>query len=214
MGTYNTFEGDSLLNSIFDVIHLAIQDLAPEESSIGSNSDPSGVINDSETFSAHSGIPENPEPSWAEVDSLFEWILSVFDTKHWKYYRIPGQSILRFVYQGTYGKWVCLLAAPEDTKILVCSVFPTKALESQYPKIMPFIIQTNYQLDWGNFDLDLSDGEISFRNSLDLTHIPLRSELLIHLLENHLKQMDHHWLSLTKHLQTIDEGSNIYRESN
>lgn len=216
MSNYTSFEGDSLLNNIFDILHLAIQDLAPEESSIGSdpntiflsnNIDPYAELNPENPEKIEN--PENPWEDGQKAGSLFDWILSLFETKPWRYYRIPDQTILRFVYQGTYGKWVCLVATPEDTKILVCSVFPTKALESQYSSMMKFIIRANYQLDWGNFDLDLNDGEISFRNSLDVTHIPLQPELVIDLLKNHLKQMDDHWLDLTTYLQMTHEESNV-----
>ena len=93
---------------------------------------------------------------------------------------MEGKTILRTGFSGKNGKWTCFAQARESQQqFIFYSVCPNAAPEDKRPPAMEFITRANYGLVIGNFEMDISDGEIRYKTSIDveggeLTHVLIR----------------------------------------
>lgn len=83
---------------------------------------------------------------------------------------------MRLPIQGKNAEWVCLLRVFEQTeRVLVYSLLPDSVPEAQRSDLALMLTQINYGLIVGNFEMDLDDGEIRYKTSLDVEGILLNS---------------------------------------
>lgn len=82
-------------------------------------------------------------------------------------------------------EWGCLLRFFEKEQLLaVYSVFPFNVPESHRGEMLAVIAYLNFDLVLGNLELDLSDGELRFKTSLDLEVTGLSEYVLAYLLQS------------------------------
>jgi hypothetical protein len=97
----------------------------------------------------------------------------------WPFSEMEGKTILRTGFSGKNGKWTCFAQAREDQQQLIFySVCPNAAPEDKRAGAMEFITRANYELVIGNFEMDLSDGEIRYKTSIDVEGDELTSALI------------------------------------
>ena len=114
---------------------------------------------------------------------------------------------MRLSIQGKNAEWVCLVRVFEQTeRVLVYSILPSNASEAQRPDLALMLTEINYGLIVGNFEMDLDDGEIRYKTSLDVEGIPLNSTVLRNLLYGNFFSMDLYYHALT---QALDGHSNL-----
>jgi len=64
--------------------------------------------------------------------------------------------------------WIFLVKLDVDNQFCMCySVFPAKVPENLRSEMASFLIDQNYDIGVGNFEMDTSDGEIRYRTSID-----------------------------------------------
>lgn len=70
---------------------------------------------------------------------------------------------------------VPLFARVRETQflVLIYTVLPVRAPESKFPEMLELLTRANWGLPLGNFEMDLSDGEIRFKTSVDVEGVPL-----------------------------------------
>lgn len=114
---------------------------------------------------------------------------------------------MRLPIQGKNAEWVCLLRVFEQTeRVLVYSLLPDNVPEVQRPDLALMLTQINYGLIVGNFEMDLDDGEIRYKTSLDVEGILLNSTIIRNLLYGNFFSMDLYYHALT---QAIDGHSDL-----
>jgi hypothetical protein len=97
----------------------------------------------------------------------------------WPFTEMEGKTILRTGFSGKNGKWTCFAQAREDQQQLIFySVCPNAAPDDKRVPAMEFITRANYELVIGNFEMDLSDGEIRYKTSIDVEGDELTSALI------------------------------------
>jgi hypothetical protein len=70
---------------------------------------------------------------------------------------------------GAHGTYTLFAQAREEQEqVAVYSVYGVKAAESKRAEAVEYITRANYGLIIGNFELDLSDGEVRYKTSLDV----------------------------------------------
>ena len=78
------------------------------------------------------------------------------------------------------GKWQVFIS--ENNECLLCmSNFPVNAPLERRAAVMEMLMQWNYQLLIGNWEMDLDDGEIRYRTSVPLRGVELTVELVRHI---------------------------------
>jgi hypothetical protein len=81
----------------------------------------------------------------------------------------PGMNTVRFQYTGRNGSWVCYGRwNTANDQLNFFSVAPSKAISRLHDQALEFLTRVNYGLPVGNFEMNLEDGEIRFKTSVDV----------------------------------------------
>jgi|GEM_PF-2133568 len=102
------------------------------------------------------------------------------------------------------GQWFCLAdVQPASDIIAFYSYFPVEIPEDKKAAIISFITQANYGMFIGNFALDLEDGELRFKTSVDVEGLTakLASLLFERLIAANIATMDRYFPGITAVLQ-------------
>ena len=116
----------------------------------------------------------------------------LLDERGWAYEAGPGH-VLRFVFAGSDESWQCFIDLQEDAqRVVIYSVCPFNVPEELRRRMAEFLTRANYGLVIGNFELDLDDGEVRYKTSIDYTGAELTEQLLARALLANLHTMDGH----------------------
>jgi hypothetical protein len=100
---------------------------------------------------------------------------------------------LRTTIRGENGIWPLVVLLNEDDRWLVCrAILPFAIPETLRRKVAMLITHINYLMIVGNFELDLSDGEVAFKTSLRLDSDELTDAMVSDLLGASFSTMDRH----------------------
>ena len=87
-------------------------------------------------------------------------------------------------------EWGCLALADEQSEQ---AIFYSVVLEPTPPEhrleVMKFVTLANYGMQVGNFELDLEDGEVRFKTSIDVEKVDLTEGLLNNMVELNILMM-------------------------
>ncbi|MCX4243745.1 YbjN domain-containing protein [Paraliomyxa miuraensis] len=87
-------------------------------------------------------------------------------------------------------EWGCLAVAEEQAEqVMFYSVVLETVVAERRNEVMRFVTMANYGMQVGNFELDLEDGEVRLKTSIDVEGVPLDDRLLHNLVELNLMMM-------------------------
>lgn len=110
--------------------------------------------------------------------SLLDDLVAYVEDEGWTYRRLEDRPALQVAYPGEHGVWNCyLVARDEHAQVLVYSVFAEPVAPERRADTAEFLMRANYGLMVGNFEMDLSDGDVRYKTSiqLDAPQIPLET---------------------------------------
>ncbi|MEM9454762.1 MAG: YbjN domain-containing protein [Myxococcota bacterium] len=88
-------------------------------------------------------------------------------------------------------EWGCIALAEEDAEqLMFYSVLTEQAAPARVHEVMRFVTMANYGLPVGNFELDLDDGEVRFKTSIDLENLELTGQVCRNVVELNLMLME------------------------
>jgi hypothetical protein len=87
------------------------------------------------------------------------------------------------------GKW-SLFYTPRDSRCTFHSVLPIAVPEELRGAAMEYLTRANYGLSLGNFEMDLSDGEVRYKTSLDVMDGSFTSRMLTALCYVNLQMVE------------------------
>ncbi|MDZ7963400.1 MAG: YbjN domain-containing protein [Nostoc sp. DedSLP03] len=123
--------------------------------------------------------------------SIFEEIINFFQADNWPFVQLPGQSALQILFQGENGKWNCYARArSEQNQFVFYSICPVNAPENKRLAVAEFITRANSGMMIGNFELDFTDGEISYKTSIDVEGDRLSFALIQRVVYANVTMMD------------------------
>ncbi len=120
-----------------------------------------------------------------------EGIEAFFKQDDWAY--SPGRmgGTLLTGFKGEAGRWTCLAYAAEtQQQFMFYSISPVNAPMELIGAVGEFVHRANYGLHIGNFELDVNDGEIRFKTSVDVEGSELPFELARNVVYANVMQMD------------------------
>ncbi|MBS1260941.1 MAG: hypothetical protein MAG453_00258 [Calditrichaeota bacterium] len=123
--------------------------------------------------------------AFAQEGELYAQVRSFLSEDGWNPQPIPGTNVIETGFQGDNGAMFCRAHMLEEKRqVVFYSILPNKTPETRRVETMEFITRANYALGVGNFELDLDDGEVRFKTSIDVeggTLSPTMLETLVYL---------------------------------
>lgn len=103
----------------------------------------------------------------------------------------PEHGAVSFGHRGDHGSWeVFCRARDPHSQIAVYSLHPRAVEPTHRTTMMELITRANFGLIIDNFELDLDDGELRFKTSLDFSNYRLSGPLIAQLIEHNLDAFD------------------------
>lgn len=115
--------------------------------------------------------------------SLYETMVTYFEKDNWAFRRIDEHQAVEMSVAGENGSFRVVALADSERNILRFLTFiEGRVPETRRRDVMEFLTRANYGLLLGNFEMDLGDGEVRFKCSVDLEGIEFSFPLYQNLL--------------------------------
>ncbi|NJL03067.1 MAG: YbjN domain-containing protein, partial [Spirulinaceae cyanobacterium SM2_1_0] len=125
--------------------------------------------------------------------SLLRVAIAFLRADGWPYEPVD-EGTLRTQCQGNNGRWVCYVRVREAAQqLLFYSIYPTAVPPEQRAAMSEFVTRANYGVFIGNFELDLNDGELRYKTSIDVEGSQLNANLVKRLVAINVGMMDEYW---------------------
>ena len=122
---------------------------------------------------------------------LLSALRDFFDEEEWSYTPLTERPVLKLGYAGKTGNWTCYAQVRElDEQVLFYSICPLSVAPAKRPAVAEFLTRANYGLVIGNFEMDLEDGEIRYKTSLDAESAELTSGMIRNAVYANVLMMD------------------------
>ena len=103
------------------------------------------------------------------MGKILDAVRKFFHDDKWPFVEMEGRPILRTGFSGKNGKWTCYAQARENQQqFIFYSLLPDPAPKEKRPAAIEFITRANYGLVIGNFERDVSDGDLRCKTSIDV----------------------------------------------
>src|ERR1051326_8465019 len=121
---------------------------------------------------ADAGEPAPDEqlpPAPAAPGPLLAVLSGVLEARGWEYQRRGPNHLSSRVRNGRFGFDLLFLADEEAGQVCCGAVFTTRVPERRRTAVVEALARANWGLRMGNFEMDLSDGEVRFRTGVTLS---------------------------------------------
>lgn len=120
-----------------------------------------------------------------------------FEQEAWDFHFVESAGIFRMNFAGDSGNWACLAQAREQQQqVVFYSICPLRVPDAKRLEVAEFLTRVNYGIVVGNFEMDLEDGEVRYKTSLDLEDagdpaaLPALPALIGHIVYANVAAMD------------------------
>ena len=117
-------------------------------------------------------------------------VADVLVADDWPFQTQADGRTLQFEFRGRTTTWPCFVRLHDDQIVIVYSQLPTRVPPERRAAIAELITRLNYALPLGNLELDLTDGEVRFRASIDSAGVELDPSLIRNLLHANVTVTD------------------------
>ncbi|HLY32805.1 MAG TPA: YbjN domain-containing protein [Ktedonobacterales bacterium] len=125
---------------------------------------------------------------------IYDAMVTFFREDNWKFMPLEGQPSLLMSVTGKNANFVCYAKAREEQEqFLFYSVYPVKAPTEKRFLAAEYVTRANYGLVIGNLELDMSDGEVRYKTSIDVEGAQLNSALIKQLVYTNLSTADRYY---------------------
>jgi hypothetical protein len=122
---------------------------------------------------------------------ILDAVIRFFREDNWSFVQLEEQSILQMGFQGKTGSWPCYAETRDEfAQFIFYSVCPVNTPEEKRPVMAEFLMRVNYGLVLGNFEMDVDDGEIRFKTSVDVQDVELSQPLIRNVVFANIMMMD------------------------
>jgi hypothetical protein len=126
-------------------------------------------------------------------ETLSNVVLDVFkkalQEDEWNFRVVEGEDVLQMGFEGDNGRWDVYIDARTDV-VRCYSVMPVKCGKERLLAAMEYITRVNFNLPLGNFEMDLEDGEVRFKTSVNVEGLALTEEAALDLLVSNVVVAD------------------------
>ena len=130
---------------------------------------------------------------------IFDATAEFLQNDNWPVTVVEDRLILRTGFNGDHGEFSCYAQAREEQEqFAFYSIFPVKINQKDHYTVMQFITLANFGMIIGNFELDLSDGEVRYKTSVDLEGVDIQAGMLRNLVYANVLTMDKYFTGLMR----------------
>ena len=125
--------------------------------------------------------------------SLSALVLEFLDQEGWPYEELKTHGAFRVQIDGNTGRWPCIAVKNEaEDQLVVYGVCPFPVIAERRIAMAELLTRANFGLPTGSFELDLDDGELRFRTSIDFEDAVIDPKLIRNLFYINVAVMDQH----------------------
>lgn len=115
--------------------------------------------------------------------TLLAHLTKVFREKNWGFSKVAGLPVIVSELTGPLGSWTLSIQVVEGANlVLLYTICPFTIAAERRPGVSELLTRLNHGLTLGNFELDLTDGEVRFKTSLAVGNEGLSEALLERLI--------------------------------
>ncbi|MGB0562718.1 MAG: YbjN domain-containing protein [Spirulinaceae cyanobacterium] len=115
--------------------------------------------------------------------SIIDAVAHYLESKGWRYVQ-EESDLLHTTFQIDTYQWDCYIQSfAAQQQLLIYSILPTIAPPDKKAAILELLTRINYELVIGSFDMDIQNGYLSCKTSLDITDSHLDLALLHNLFQ-------------------------------
>jgi hypothetical protein len=123
------------------------------------------------------------------IMKILDSLIKFFQEDDWNFSQ--DRSILEMGVSGKNGEWICLAQAIEEQKdFIFYSIYPKKIAKHRYLPIAEFLMRINELVNFGNFEMDLDDGEVRYKTSIRVKGHRLSHALIQPIVYRNITVMD------------------------
>lgn len=138
---------------------------------------------------------------------LFSVVKDWCDRNDWAYQVVEAGVALRSGFSGENGQFT-LYFSTTNGRLMVRSLAPNNVPEAKRGLMAEFLAKANYGLAIGNFEMDFSDGEVSYKTSTTTGDAPIADWLLQDLVYINCLMMDKYFPAMMQVLySSVDPES-------
>jgi hypothetical protein len=124
------------------------------------------------------------------MTALSHRVESYFATRSWPTKSV-GDATVALPVVGANGDWTMFVNRRDtEQQVMVHGVFARRVPVRRRKEIAMLLTRANFGLVIGNFELDLDDGELRYKTSIDVEDAELTEALLDHLVLANVATMD------------------------
>lgn len=154
------------------------------------------------------------------MGKLFDVALDWLNEKEWsytEYHHGNGDSWTRSSYSADNAKFDVVLDAKEETQLFFVYIyFPINVPQKNRVDVSELMTRINYNLKVGNFELDMEDGQIRYKVSVDIEGSELVTKMINNMINAALSTSDA-YISAVMHIcygnRTPVEALSILQEN-
>lgn len=140
------------------------------------------------------------------ADSMRDALIAVRDRKNWDLDQLQDKLIWRTEAAGAEGSYTCYVQVdPELGQLVFYGIVPHTVAPEDRVESAVALAGVNYGLAVGNFELDLTDGELRFSTGIDVTGTRLEPILLERMIDNALEMLDAYTPKLSRKVPLPNE---------
>jgi hypothetical protein len=122
-----------------------------------------------------------------QIDIIKEFLKD----QDWQFTQVKDKNILLFGIGGKNGNFQCIAdLIHEENRLIFFSVCGANTPESKRNDMLQLLNALNYKLFFGNFEMDLENGEIRYRTSVSFKHIELNQNFIEEFIMSNIVTMD------------------------
>ena len=126
--------------------------------------------------------------------SMMDIVLQFFQEEQWNYQKVEGKPVIRAGFRGEHGTWVCFIRVEEEKKLFLFHSQMGMNIPPQYRiAVMEYLTRVNFGLAVGNFEMDLDNGEVRFRTSVETPDGELSIAIVRGLAYSNVHSIDHYF---------------------
>jgi hypothetical protein len=125
---------------------------------------------------------------------IYDAVEKFFIEDEWSFVKLGESDILQLAFSGDNGEWQCFAQTNEDLEQFVFySVCSTKVPRDKREAVAEFLHRVNFGLIIGSFEIDMDDGEVRYKTSIDVEDDRLTYALIKRLVYPNVLMMDKYY---------------------
>ena len=121
-----------------------------------------------------------------------------------------SSNVVGFLSASENGSWTVYVGMLEaDDQVVVHSTFPQDVPEERRAAMSTFVTRANFGILHGNFELDLDDGDLRYKTSLDVRGTELTESLFENIVVANVSMFDRYFSGIVAVLEGEDPAAAV-----